>query len=299
MEYLNRMRRQEPDGETRVSDTVREAVSSPGRSLDDSVQRAMERRMGDSFDDVQIHADPRAAEAAEQLNARAFTVGNHVVFNHGEYDPESAEGQHVLAHELAHVRQQTGGALSMLPQEDLALEIDPDPELEREAAETAERVVSGGEIGVHRMRHTKIHIQRERQGTLHNFTDSDREYPPHPVKNQRARFGHASRKNYRKTYREKYPGLEDRVVVHHAVEQKYLTTKDNNFPNIVPPEEMHSLENLRGIPKEKDNKLHQIEIDNEWEKFRRRTDNITKSKLLTKATEVDDKYGVEFLPPVR
>ena len=46
MEYLNRMRRQEPDGDTRVSDTVREAVSSPGRSLEDSVQRAMERRMG-------------------------------------------------------------------------------------------------------------------------------------------------------------------------------------------------------------------------------------------------------------
>ncbi|RYJ07752.1 DUF4157 domain-containing protein [Halogeometricum borinquense] len=39
-----------------------------------------------------------------------------MAFNHGEYDPSSAEGQHVLAHELAHVRQQTGGAVSMLPQ---------------------------------------------------------------------------------------------------------------------------------------------------------------------------------------
>ncbi len=120
----------------------------------------MEERVGDSFDDVQIRADPRAAEAAEQLNARAFTVGNHIVFNHGEYDPESAEGQHVLAHELAHVRQQTGGALSMLPQEDLALEIDPDSELEREAEETAERVVSGGELNIRRMQNTDIHLQR-------------------------------------------------------------------------------------------------------------------------------------------
>jgi hypothetical protein len=120
----------------------------------------MEERMGDSFGDVQIHADPRAAEAAEQLNARAFTVGNHIAFNHGEYDPESAEGQHVLAHELAHVRQQTGGALSMLPQEDVALEIDPDPELEREAEETAERVMAGGELDIRRMHNTDIHVQR-------------------------------------------------------------------------------------------------------------------------------------------
>ena len=125
-----------------------ELISSPGQSLDSSVQRAMEERMGDSFGDVQIHADPRAAEAAEQLNARAFTVGNHIAFNHGEYDPSSAEGQHVLAHELAHVRQQTGGALSMLPQEDVALEIDPDPELEREAEETAERVMAGGKLDI-------------------------------------------------------------------------------------------------------------------------------------------------------
>jgi hypothetical protein len=187
----------------------------------------------------------------------------------------------------------------MLPQEDLALELDPDPELEREAEETADRVVSGGEIGVHRMRHTKIHIQRERQGTLHNFTDSDREYPPHPVKNQRARSGHASRKNYRKTYREKYPGLEDRVVVHHAVEQKYLTTKDNNFPNIVPPEEMHSLENLRGIPRDINGQLHLGSIEDEWQKFRDENDVVTKDKLLYKATEIDDKYGDKFLPPVR
>ncbi|RZH69730.1 DUF4157 domain-containing protein, partial [Natrinema altunense] len=81
--------------------------------------------MGDSLGDVRIHTGPKAAQACDQINARAFTVGNHVAFNAGEYDPSSPEGQHVLAHELAHVRQQTGGAVSMLPQEDLGLEIDP------------------------------------------------------------------------------------------------------------------------------------------------------------------------------
>ncbi|ELY83033.1 eCIS core domain-containing protein, partial [Natrinema altunense] len=116
-----------PAGETQVPDAVRDVISSPGRSLDTSIQRAVEDRMGDSLGDVRIHTGPKAAQACDQINARAFTVGNHVAFNAGEYDPSSPEGQHVLAHELAHVRQQTGGAVSMLPQENLGLEIDPDP----------------------------------------------------------------------------------------------------------------------------------------------------------------------------
>ncbi len=136
-----------PAGETQVPDSVRDVISSPGRSLNPSIQRAMEDRMGDSLGDMRIHTGPKAAQACEQINARAFTVGNHVAFNSGEYDPESPEGKHVLAHELAHVRQQTDGAISMLPQENLGLEIDPDPQLEREAEETAQRVIQGGKLG--------------------------------------------------------------------------------------------------------------------------------------------------------
>ena len=147
-------------GDTHVPDAVRDVISSSGQSLDASVQRAMEDRMGDSLGDVRVHTGPQAAEACEEINARAFTVGNHVAFNAGEYDPDSAEGQHVLAHELVHVRQQTGGAVSMLPQEDLELEIDPDPALEREAEETAQRVMEGGELGIQRMSDSEVHVQR-------------------------------------------------------------------------------------------------------------------------------------------
>ncbi|ADQ68438.1 hypothetical protein Hbor_28990 [Halogeometricum borinquense DSM 11551] len=146
-------------GDTNVPDSVRDVISSPGQQLDTSIQRAMEDRMGDNLGDVRIHTGPSAAKACEDINARAFTVGNHIAFNHGEYDPSSAEGQHILAHELAHVRQQTGGAVSMLPQAG-ELEIDPDPRLEREAEETAQRVMQGGKIGVHRMEHSDVHVQR-------------------------------------------------------------------------------------------------------------------------------------------
>ncbi|ELZ82897.1 hypothetical protein C455_01963 [Haloferax larsenii JCM 13917] len=145
-------------GDAQVPDSVRDVISSPGQQLDTSIQRAMEERMGDNLGDVRIHTGPNAAKACEDINARAFTVGNHIAFNHGEYDPSSAEGQHVLAHELAHVRQQTGGAVSMLPQTG-ELEIDPDQQLEREAEETAQRVMRGGKLGIHRMRDTDVHIQ--------------------------------------------------------------------------------------------------------------------------------------------
>jgi hypothetical protein len=132
--------------------------------------------MSESFDDVQIHTGARAADAAEAIDARAFTVGNHIVFNHGEYDPESPEGQRVLIHELAHVRQQTGGALSMLPQEDVALEVDPDPRLEREAEETAQRVVRGEELGIQRLSNTTVHVQRRKSPSdLRDELDSERE----------------------------------------------------------------------------------------------------------------------------
>ncbi|WP_244509623.1 eCIS core domain-containing protein [Haloferax larsenii] len=95
-------------GDTQVPDSVRDVISSSGRQLDTSIQHAMEERMGDTLGDVRIHTGPRAAKACEDINARAFTVGNHVAFNHGEYAPTSLEGQYLLAHELTHVRQQNG-----------------------------------------------------------------------------------------------------------------------------------------------------------------------------------------------
>jgi len=135
--------------------------------------------MGDSFGDVRIHTGSPAAEACESINARAFTVGNHIAFNSGEYDPSSPEGQHVLAHELAHVRQQTQGAVSMLPQENMELEVDPDPALEREAEEAAQQVMEDGPVVVNRMG-CEMQIQRlslgddkTPQSTLDGFEDGE------------------------------------------------------------------------------------------------------------------------------
>jgi peptidoglycan hydrolase-like protein with peptidoglycan-binding domain len=58
---------------------------------------------------VRIHTGPQAEAAAASVGARAFTVGSHVVFGAGAYAPHTAAGRGVLAHELAHVVQQTRG----------------------------------------------------------------------------------------------------------------------------------------------------------------------------------------------
>jgi len=90
----------------------------------------------------------------------------------------------VLAHELAHVRQQAEGTVGMLPQEDMELEVDPDPALEREAEETAQQVMKGGELGIQRMADTDVHIQRAGLGSIAQSVESTNTWGPTEGSNQ-------------------------------------------------------------------------------------------------------------------
>ncbi len=80
-----------------------------GKTLEPPTRSVMESSFGEDFADVRIHADARAAAMADSLDARAFAVGGDIVFGSGEYAPETAEGQSLIAHELAHVVQQRRG----------------------------------------------------------------------------------------------------------------------------------------------------------------------------------------------
>jgi hypothetical protein len=75
--------------------------------LDGKVLALMESGFGHDFSRVRVHADADAARSAHALGARAYTVGEDVVFGHGAYDPNSAAGRRLIAHELAHVVQQS------------------------------------------------------------------------------------------------------------------------------------------------------------------------------------------------
>ena len=107
-----RLRRQAAGSRTELAPPiVHDVLRSPGRPLDPSVRADMEARFGHDLSRVRVHADARAAESADAVDAAAYAVGPHVVFGPGRYRPEAAPGRELLAHELAHtVQQQSASA---------------------------------------------------------------------------------------------------------------------------------------------------------------------------------------------
>lgn len=112
-----------------------------GQPLDPLTRTFIEPRLGYDFSQVRVHTDSRAAETAQALNARAFTVGRDIVFSAGQYVPEASAGKRLLVHELTHVMQQVGapspGSLEMSSSQD---------SIPEEEAEQAAQVLAGVEM---------------------------------------------------------------------------------------------------------------------------------------------------------
>lgn len=85
---------------------VHEVLRSPGQSLDAETRGFMEPRFSHDFSGVRIHTDGGAAQSAKDVNALAYSIGQDIVFNAGQYRPNTLEGKRLLAHELTHVIQQ-------------------------------------------------------------------------------------------------------------------------------------------------------------------------------------------------
>lgn len=113
-----------------------------GRPLDSDTRTAMESRLGADFGDVRVHTGEAADASARSVTAQAYTVGSDVVFADGAYDPETPQGQHMLAHELTHVVQQRSGPVDGADTGGGVRVSDPGDRFEREAAATADRVMS-------------------------------------------------------------------------------------------------------------------------------------------------------------
>lgn len=80
-----------------------------GQPLDAATRHWMQTRFGHDFGNVRVHLDGASQSAAQALAARAFTVGDHLAFAPGQYQPGSDAGRRLLAHELAHTLQQGRG----------------------------------------------------------------------------------------------------------------------------------------------------------------------------------------------
>ncbi len=93
--------------ESEVSSLVDEVLRSPGQPLDRSTRDSMESSFGHDFSQVRIHSDKRAVQSNLALGAYAYTVGNHIAFGESRFSPGTLEGKKLLAHELAHVVQQS------------------------------------------------------------------------------------------------------------------------------------------------------------------------------------------------
>ena len=78
--------------------------------LPEGERRHFERRLGADLGGIRIHADSTAHRAARDVHARAFSRGQDLFFGQGEYQPHTASGRHLLAHEVAHTLQPDAGA---------------------------------------------------------------------------------------------------------------------------------------------------------------------------------------------
>lgn len=87
---------------------VQRLLRSSGEPLDPVTRAFMEPRFGRDFSGVRVHRGPEAERSAEALSARAFTTGHDIAFGAARFQPATSDGRRLIAHELAHVVQQSG-----------------------------------------------------------------------------------------------------------------------------------------------------------------------------------------------
>jgi hypothetical protein len=107
-EEEKKLQRKKNDSSTNTVANNYYSSISGGQNLPKDVNQFYATKMGHDFSDVKIHTGNEAATSANEINARAYTKGNNIVFNEGEYNPSTSKGKKLLAHELTHVIQQKG-----------------------------------------------------------------------------------------------------------------------------------------------------------------------------------------------
>lgn len=122
------------------------SLKGGGQPLTDSTLSFFDPRIGCDFNQIRIHTDAKAASTAKAMDARAFTLGQDIVFGAGQYLPHTPGGKHLLAHELTHVGQQKRAPIPyhLLPEPEEELEETvqpmPEPALQRMTEEPQEEL---------------------------------------------------------------------------------------------------------------------------------------------------------------
>jgi Domain of unknown function (DUF4157) len=133
------------DGGAGPRAAIDQAAADGGAPVDARVRAHVEEATGADLGDVRVHTGASSQQAAAAVEARAYTLGQHIHFGAGQYRPGSGEGDHLIAHELAHTVQQgpSGGTLQG------KLEVGPPGDAaEVEADGVATAALSGARAGV-------------------------------------------------------------------------------------------------------------------------------------------------------
>ncbi|MCI0537095.1 MAG: DUF4157 domain-containing protein [Verrucomicrobiales bacterium] len=147
-----------------VPASVSEVVRAPGQPLDSATRELAESRFGHDFAQVRVHTDRQAGASARQVNARAYTVGHDVVFGEGQFVPGRNESRALLAHELAHVIQQS--------------QHEPARGGEKEAQWAEEKLARNQSIGLRHLGSAERGIQRQEGGEEEQPAAEEVETPP-------------------------------------------------------------------------------------------------------------------------
>jgi len=120
--------------------------SGGGQPLETSARAPLEQHFQADLGDVRVHTGPEAVESATSLDALAYTSGRDIYFAPGMYAPMSSSGRRLLAHEVAHVVQQSSGkepAIATKSSRGVKIGA-PEDILETEADRSAEEFMGGG-----------------------------------------------------------------------------------------------------------------------------------------------------------
>jgi len=116
-----------------------QSLKGGGQPLPPNQRTFYESRLGHDFSGVRIHAGTQAADTAQSVQAKAFTLGNNIVFNTGQYSPNNQKGKKLLAHELTHVVQQSSKATPANLQRKVDFEFDLNYGTEKSAPATSSK----------------------------------------------------------------------------------------------------------------------------------------------------------------
>jgi hypothetical protein len=166
------------DPSTQLAPAAQPSARGGGVALEPDVRADMEQRFDFNFANVRIHTDEAAHADAQGLGAHAYTLGSDIVFNQGQYEPHSYGGQRLIAHELAHVVQQSASSPVTQPK----LEVSTPGDASELEAERAADAVMGG---------SRPTLSAVKSGVVQRFAQGDgtREHSGHAYMTEQALQG--------------------------------------------------------------------------------------------------------------